>query len=104
MRARLEYDLGRFLAAVDDLEKGIRLSPDAAESVVKAGTVKPGTRTLDGDWCNWTQTELDTFSQQFPRDYRIPLYRGLYLSQLSFYRTANGDGLSAKEIEEFQRS
>ena len=103
-RARLEYDLGRFQAAVDDLEKGIRLSPDSVNDVVKVGSVKPGTRAEEENLCAWTQTELDGLSKRFPSDYRIPIYRGLYLSKLSFYRTEGGDALVPKAIEEFQKA
>jgi tetratricopeptide (TPR) repeat protein len=102
--ARLEYDLGRLPAAVDDLEKGLRRSPEDASDVVKVGGVKPGTRAQEANACAWTQTELDTFSQRFPKDYRIPLYRGLYLSALSFYRTEGGDALVPKAVEEFQKA
>lgn len=104
MRARLEYDLGRYQAAVDDLEKGLRLSPDNASEVLKVGSVKPGFRAEDNDWCAWTQTELDDLSKRFPKDYRIPLFRGLYLGKLSFFTTHGGAALVPKAIAEFQKA
>ncbi|HUI82258.1 MAG TPA: surface-adhesin E family protein [Bryobacteraceae bacterium] len=104
MRARLQYDLGRFPVAVDDLERGIRLSPEDADDVVKVGTVKPGPRTPDEDLCNWTQTELDGLATRFPKDYRVALYRGLYLGKLTFYRTEGGDTLVPKAVAEFQKA
>ena len=104
MRARLQYDLGHFQAAVDNLEKGIKLAPDDADDVLQVGGVKPGTRAEEQNLCAWTQTELDNLSKQFPRDYRIPLYHGLYLSKLSFYRSEGGEALVPKAIEEFQKS
>ena len=104
MRARLEYDLGRFPASLDDLEKGLRLSPANADDVMKVGAVKPGSRAEEENLCAWTQTELDNLSQRFPKDYRIPLLRGLYLSKLTFYRTEGGDALVPKAIEEFQKA
>ncbi len=104
MRARLEYDLGRFQAAVDDIEKGIRLSPSDADDVLKVGAVKPGTRAEENNLCAWTQTELDNLSKRFPNDYRITLYRGLYLSKLSFYTTQGGAALVPKAIAEYQKA
>ena len=102
IRARLQYDLGHFPAAVDDLERGIRSSPEDADDVVKVGTVKPGTRAPEEDLCNWTLTELDSLATRFPKDYRVAIYRGLYLSKLTFYRTEGGDALVPKAVAEFQ--
>jgi len=95
IRARLQYDLGRFQTAVDDLEKGIKLSPDDADDVLLVGAVKPGTRAEEENLCAWTKTELDSLSRRFPSDYRVSLYRGLCLSKLSFFRTEGGDALVA---------
>ena len=103
IRARLQYDLGRYQIVVDDLEKGLMFSPDS-EDFLKVGAVKPGTRAEENDLCSWTQTELDSLSKRFPRDYRVPIYRGLYLSKLSFYRTEGGAALVPKAIDEFQKA
>src|SRR5438132_483234 len=35
--------------------------------------------------CAWTGADLDTLARQFPKDFRPPLYLGLYLLQFSHY-------------------
>jgi hypothetical protein len=66
--------------------------------------VKPGTRAQEENPSNWTQTELDSLATRFPKDYRVAIYRGLYLSKLTFYRTEGGDALVPKAVAEFQKS
>jgi tetratricopeptide (TPR) repeat protein len=81
LKAKVEFDLGRYLDAMNDLDAGIRTEYGSAEHVFNDGNAKPNepTATL----CAWKPSDLDILANRFPKDYRPPLYRGLYLRQFA---------------------
>jgi tetratricopeptide (TPR) repeat protein len=77
LRAKVEFESGDFEGSIRDLDAAIRKDFDSADDVFNDGNVKPSTTTQP---CVWTQPDLDTLQQRFPKDYRPLLYRGLYLT------------------------
>lgn len=78
LRAKIRFEQRRFAEALDDLELAIKTKLDTADKVFGSAGTKP--ETTNPNPCIWTTANLDTFGQNFPRDYRVPLLRGLYLT------------------------
>ena len=77
LKAKVEFESGHFEESMRDLDAAIREDYEDAKDVFNDGKTKP---TTTAQPCVWTQADLDTLERRFPRDYRPPLYRGLYLS------------------------
>lgn len=77
LKAKVEFDAGRYQEAMSDLDESIRLNYASAEQVFNDGNVKPNQPTVTP--CVWTQNNLTTLSRLFPKDYRTSVYIGLYL-------------------------
>jgi len=77
LKAKVEFNVGRYEEAMSDLDASIREDYSSAEQVFNDGNVKPNQPTATP--CAWTTTDLNTLANRFPKDYRPPLYRGLYL-------------------------
>jgi tetratricopeptide (TPR) repeat protein len=74
-KAKIEFESGHLEQSMADLDSAIQYDYENAGEVFNDGNVKP---TTSKDPCVWTQPDLDALEQQFPTDYRPPLYRGLY--------------------------
>jgi tetratricopeptide (TPR) repeat protein len=94
LRASVEYRTGRFREALDDLEKAMRDDYDGADNIFQ----RRGTSDSPNDL--WHEQELISLETRFPRDYRGPLFRGLYWkSFVLFERSRKGQAL-----EQFQKA
>lgn len=81
LKAKVEFETAHFEGSMRDLDAALTEDYDSAEDVFNDGNTKPSTTTRP---CVWTQPDLDTLAQRFPKDYRPLLYRGLYLGE--FYK------------------
>jgi tetratricopeptide (TPR) repeat protein len=77
LKAKVEFDLGRYEDAMSDLDAAIRVDFTNAAQVFNDGNVKPNQPTATP--CAWTSADINTLAGRFPKDFRPPLYRGLYL-------------------------
>lgn len=73
MRAKIEYTNGDYKGAMDDLEKLIRTGEPMR--FANDGGIAPEQKQ---SMCTWSQPDMDSLVQRFPRDYRSYMYRGLY--------------------------
>lgn len=98
LKAKVEFDNGRYQDAMRDLDAAVKEDYDSAEQVFNDGNTKPSTTTQP---CIWTQPDLDKLAQQFPTDDRPLLYRGLYLS---FFYSFNLESDYKLVLDAFQRA
>ena len=77
LRAKVKFDSGHFEDSMNDLDAAIKEDYSTAEDAFNDGKTKPSTITQP---CVWAQPDLDSLEQRFPKDYRPPLYRGLYFN------------------------
>ena len=99
LKAKVEFDSRQFQTAADDLENAIKEeSYRNAEQTFNDGGVKPSVAAKP---CEWTQADLDMLAQQLPKDYRPPLFLGLYLN---FFKMFNSDGDFKPILDAFARS
>jgi tetratricopeptide (TPR) repeat protein len=82
LKAKIEFDSGEFKAAADDLENAIKEDYESAPQTFNSGKPKP---SLTAKPCEWTQADLNLLTKEFPRDYRPPLFLGLYLAYFTTY-------------------
>jgi tetratricopeptide (TPR) repeat protein len=81
VRARVQYQLGRYPQAMDDLEAVVKEAPDSAD---KEFMIK-GSEPEGKDAFLWGIGHLDDLVQKFPTDYRARVYRGIYLSFFTIF-------------------
>lgn len=98
LRAKIQFEVGHYTQALDDLESAIREKLDNPDSVFGARGTKP--EISNNNRCVWTMGNLDVLAQKFPRDYRVPLLRGLYIS---FFVTYD-ENLYPEATRELQRA
>jgi tetratricopeptide (TPR) repeat protein len=98
LRGKVRFDAGRYKDALDDLESAMKAKLDSADSIFGSGDTKP--ETTNTNPCIWTMSNLDTFAQKFPKDYRVPLLRGLYIK---FFATFD-EKLYQPAIQELQKA
>jgi len=77
IRGKLRFEAGRYKGALDDLETALKEKLDNADSIFGSGETKPEDKNANP--CIWTMGNLDVLAEKFPKDYRVPMLRGLYL-------------------------
>jgi tetratricopeptide (TPR) repeat protein len=77
MRGKIHFQVGEYKQALDDLEAAMRSNLDNADKIFGSGDTKPETDNRNP--CIWTTRSLDVLEKQFPKDYRVPLLRGIYI-------------------------
>ena len=82
-KAKVEFLLGRYADALNDLDAGMRINYDRAEQMFNNGNVKPDEPTAIP--CMWSQADVNKLAELFPKDYRTSLYVGLYRLEFSRY-------------------
>jgi tetratricopeptide (TPR) repeat protein len=82
LKSKVEFDLGRYQDAMTDADAAIRIDYTRADNLFNDGNVKPNQPATP---CAWTQSDFEKLARSFPKDYRPPLYLGLYLVQFSRY-------------------
>ena len=75
-KAKVEFLLGRYADALNDLDAGIRIDYGRADQVFNNGNVKPDEPTAIP--CMWSQADVNKLAELFPKDYRTSIYVGLY--------------------------
>jgi tetratricopeptide (TPR) repeat protein len=98
LRGKIRFEAGNYKVALDDLESAMKAKLDSADSIFGAAGTKP--ETSNANRCIWTMGNLDVLSQKFPKDYRLPLLRGLYLT---FFATFD-EKLYPAAVQEFQKA
>jgi tetratricopeptide (TPR) repeat protein len=76
LKAKIDFLLGRYADALNDLDAGMRIEYDSADDMFNNGNVKPDEPTAM--LCMWSQADVKKLAELFPRDYRTSLYVGLY--------------------------
>jgi tetratricopeptide (TPR) repeat protein len=97
MRAKIKFMTGQYGAAMSDLDAAINTDPDSAETIWGSGAVDPEAHSTS---CAWSNAEFDELSRRFADDYRIHIYRGLYL----FFFTTFKEDSYAPATQEFQKA
>ena len=82
-KAKVEFLLGRYADALNDLDAGMRIDYGGAEQMFNNGNVKPDQPTAIP--CMWSQADVNKLAELFPKDYRTSLYVGLYKLVFSPY-------------------
>lgn len=82
-KAKVEFLLGRYADALNDLDAGMRIDYGRAEQMFNNGNVKPDEPTAIR--CMWSQADVNKLAELFPKDYRTSLYVGLYKLAFSPY-------------------
>jgi tetratricopeptide (TPR) repeat protein len=82
-KAKVEFLLGRYADAMNDLDAGMRTDYSGAERMFNNGNVKPDEPTAIP--CMWSQPDVNKLAELFPKDYRTSLYGGLYRLEFSNY-------------------
>jgi tetratricopeptide (TPR) repeat protein len=77
MRAKTHFEAGEYKGALDDLEAAMKVKLDDADKIFGSGDTKP--EKNNNNPCVWTMGNLDVLEAKFPKDYRIPLLRGIYI-------------------------
>ena len=98
LRGKLRFEAGNYREALDDLASAMTAKLDTADSIFGSGATKPETSNLNR--CIWTMGNLDLFAEKFPKDYRVPLLRGLYIK---FFTTFN-ESFYQPAAQEFQKA
>lgn len=98
LRGKINFSLGRFDAAMADLDTAVGLDLSNAKQTFNDGGVVP---IRDHKTCVWTQNDLEDLAVKFPTDYRPSMYLGLYLSAFSVYSL---DYDESPIIEAFRRA
>ena len=83
VKAKVEFLLGRYADALNDLDAGMRIDYGRAEQMFNNGNVKPDEPTAIP--CMWSQADVNKLAELFPKDYRASLYAGLYRLEFSRY-------------------
>jgi hypothetical protein len=73
----MEFDLGRYQDALNDIDTAIRTNYDSAENVFNDGNVKPNQPVAS--LCSFAMKDWNALVERFPKDYRPSLYVALYL-------------------------
>jgi len=75
MRAKIEHTQGEDSEALKDLESVVQANLVDSPQFVNSGAVAP---EKSASACTWTESDMDTMVQRFPKDYRSYEFRGLY--------------------------
>ncbi|MBZ5526817.1 MAG: tetratricopeptide repeat protein [Acidobacteriia bacterium] len=99
MKAKVQYDSGDHKKAVDDLYFAISANVRNADNLLNSGGVAPENKS---EPCSWHKPDLDQLIKEYPADYRVYLFRGLYYSV--FQRFAKGNEYAQQIIQDFSRA
>jgi tetratricopeptide (TPR) repeat protein len=77
LRAKVDILSGNYQQAVNDLETAIKTDPSNTNEVFNTGSVKPED---DSNPTALQKKDLDLLVTQYPDDYRIHIFRGLFYS------------------------
>jgi len=99
IKAKVEYDSGDHKRAVEDLDSAITVDVHNADNLLNSGGVKPENKS---DPCSWYEPDLDRLIREYPSDYRVYLFRGLYY--LVFQRFSEADSYSQQLVSDFERA
>jgi tetratricopeptide (TPR) repeat protein len=97
LRAKIKFDMGHYREATDDLDTAIKMDVGSAHNIFNVEGVRPETKSSS---CAWNKTDIDALVARFPKDYRVYLYRGLYLNCFVIFE----EGYYQQAIKEFQRA
>jgi tetratricopeptide (TPR) repeat protein len=82
-KAKVEFLLGRYVDALNDLDAGMRIDYGRADQMLNNGNVKPDEPISSP--CMWSEADVNKLAELFPKDYRTALYVGLYRLTFSHY-------------------
>jgi len=99
MRAKVEYDSGDYKKAVEDLYFAVTSDVHHADNLLNSGGVGPENKS---EPCSWYKPDLDRMIKEYPSDYRVYLFRGLYY--LAFRRISKGDEFLQQPLLDFSRA
>ena len=85
LKAKIEFMLGQYTDAMNDLDAGIRIDYGSSEEIFNNGNVKPDEPISMP--CMWSLADVNKLKELFPKDYRTSLYVGLYLVEFTKYST-----------------
>jgi tetratricopeptide (TPR) repeat protein len=102
VRAKLNLDKGRYREALDDLEAAMKQNVAGAEKLFNSDGNEPDT-TASSSCGKWNLSDLDGLIQKAPKDFRAPLFRGLYLSFFADSLTFS-QGYFQQALQDFQHS
>src|SRR5262249_32491293 len=97
LRASIEFRMGLFGKALDDLEKALREDYEDPAIFQTTGTKPDKPDDL------WKEADLTALAARFPRDYRGPLFHGLYLKSFVLFEDSRHQ-LEQRAVEEFQKA
>ena len=66
LKAKIDFLLGRYADALNDLDAGMRIEYDSADDMFNNGNVKPDEPTAM--LCMWSQADVKKLAELFPRD------------------------------------
>jgi tetratricopeptide (TPR) repeat protein len=98
MRAKIHFQAGEYKEALDDLGAAMKAKLDDADKIFGSGDTKP--EKSNNNPCVWTMGNLDALEAKVPRDYRVPLLRGIYIE---FFTTFD-EKYYQSAIEELQKA
>lgn len=98
MRGKIHFQAGDYKEALDDLEAAMKAKLDDADKIFDAVGTRPENSNINP--CIWTMGNLDVLEEKFPKDYRIPLLRGIYIK---FFTTFN-EKYYQQAVQELQRA
>jgi len=84
MRAKLDILSNNYQQAVNDLEIAVKTDPSNIGNVFNTGGVKPEDNS---DPTALQKNDLDLLIAQYPDDFRVYMFRGLFYNAFSFYDT-----------------
>jgi tetratricopeptide (TPR) repeat protein len=82
-KAKVEFLLGRYADALNDLDAGMRIDYSRADEMFNNGNAKPDEPTAIP--CMWSHADVNKLEELFPKDYRTSIYAGLYRLEFSRY-------------------
>lgn len=83
MKAKVEFLMGRYGDALNDLDSGMNLNFENADDMFNNGNVKPNEPISMP--CMWSQADVIKLTDANPKDFRTSLYQGLYSLEFSRY-------------------
>src|ERR1019366_5287333 len=98
IRAKVEFDQGDHSKAIEDLEHAVRLDPRMAERLFGTN-VTPNEPKATSPPCEWNTTVLDGLVKEFPKDYRVYLFRGLHYGFYGFPAHAENYAAARADIQ-----
>src|SRR6202049_1413219 len=75
MKAKVEYDSGDHKKAVEELYFAITSDVRNADNFLNSGGIGPENKS---EPCSWYKPDVDQLIKEYPTDYRVYLFRGLY--------------------------